>query len=741
MMSYITVYNQTIANITSNVTSGLTPTIIQFYANTSTNATWWNWSFGDGNLSNITVENPVYTYTSGGNYTVNLTTSNNGWGEDTITPYYIQIYDAPITGFNANVTSGLLPLHIEFNVTTPDDHATTWNWSFGDGTFGNTQNVTHIYTTGGNYTVYEIATNPYYSNVTSKPNYISVYSPSTNSFTSNVSSGYIPLPVIFTAISVNATWYNWSWGDGTWSNYTNSSSHAVHIFTLPQNHTVSLTTSDNGYGAYTTTNYINTTFYGAAASFTASPLSGTPPLTVVFTDTSTNAPTAWNWSFGDGTYSDSQNANHTYSSIGVYTATLNASNIYGWGNFSQNITVYSSAPVASFTVNTSIGASPLVVKFSNTSSYTNASSVTWYWQFGDGETSSSSDPVHIYFVNGVYHANMTITDQIGTSTSADTLIYVTGSLIPIPDFIGVPTVGSSPLNVTFTDLTIGTKTGWNWSFGDGNYSNIQNPVHNYTSNGQYTVTLVVANGTYSNYTTKIGYINVGVGTNVVNADYYGTPVTGNYPLTVQFYDTSVCNPICNSWNWDLDGDGATDSNVKNPVFTYNYPLTYSPKLIASNGVNSGSRVHVGYIVVGPTYMPTTIPQPTGSWVPGYQDNQTGLSVSFRGDASTDLNNGTYLKYWLQNFTTTGNFNVYGFVTSVMAPLMHVFGFWIFLIIWGLYIFAVWIRSQDVTLPLIIGIISMGTFGLLFPKEALPVIIIMFVICGAIIITKLMKDSI
>jgi hypothetical protein len=77
----------------------------------------------------------------------------------------------------------------------------------------------------------------------------------------------------------------------------------------------------------------------------------------------------------------------------------------------------------------------------------------------------------------------------------------------------------------------------------------------------------------------------------------------------------------------------------------------------------------------------------------------------------------------------------------MAPLMHVFGFWIYLIIWGVYIFAVWIRAQDVTLPLIIGILSMGTFGLLFPKEALPVIIIMFVICGAIIVTKLMKDSI
>jgi hypothetical protein len=226
----------------------------------------------------------------------------------------------------------------------------------------------------------------------------------------------------------------------------------------------------------------------------------------------------------------------------------------------------------------------------------------------------------------------------------------------------------------------------------------------------------------------------------VSADFTAIPLYAvSYPQIVQFTDTSVCNPICNSWTWDFNGDGSVDSIAQNPSYNYTYPGNYSPKLIVSNGLNSGTKIRNQYIVIGPIFVAPTIAQPREPWMPGYKNNTT--MFSFKGNTYIDVQNSTYLKYWLQNFTATGNFSVYGFATGLMAPIMHVFGFWIFLIIWGLYLFAVWIRSQDVTLPLIIGILTMGTFGLLFPKESLPVIIIMFVICGGIIITKLMKDSI
>jgi|GEM_PF-3695195 len=59
-----------------------------------------------------------------------------------------------------------------------------------------------------------------------------------------------------------------------------------------------------------------------AVNFTASPMSGVPPLTVQFTDRSTGSPSAWRWNFGDGTYSTLMNPLHEYKGIGRYTITL-----------------------------------------------------------------------------------------------------------------------------------------------------------------------------------------------------------------------------------------------------------------------------------------------------------------------------------------------------------------------------------------------------------------------------------
>ncbi|WP_226759038.1 PKD domain-containing protein [Arthrobacter sp. SO3] len=76
-----------------------------------------------------------------------------------------------------------------------------------------------------------------------------------------------------------------------------------------------------------------------AASFTASPTSGTAPLNVAFTDTSTGSPTSWAWAFGDGGTSTTQNPSHSYSTAGTYTATLTATNAGGSTSASKTITV------------------------------------------------------------------------------------------------------------------------------------------------------------------------------------------------------------------------------------------------------------------------------------------------------------------------------------------------------------------------------------------------------------------
>ncbi|MCW2576975.1 MAG: hypothetical protein JWR28_1124 [Modestobacter sp.] len=79
------------------------------------------------------------------------------------------------------------------------------------------------------------------------------------------------------------------------------------------------------------------------AAFTASPTSGTAPLAVQFTDTSTGSPTSWSWAFGDGATATTQNPAHTYTAAGSYVATLTATNAGGSNSTTRTITVTGAA--------------------------------------------------------------------------------------------------------------------------------------------------------------------------------------------------------------------------------------------------------------------------------------------------------------------------------------------------------------------------------------------------------------
>ncbi|MDO9325410.1 MAG: PGF-pre-PGF domain-containing protein, partial [Methanoregula sp.] len=83
------------------------------------------------------------------------------------------------------------------------------------------------------------------------------------------------------------------------------------------------------------------------AAFSGTPISGTVPLAVTFTDASTCTPTAWNWSFGDGTFSTLRNPSHTYTATGSYTVILNATNATPASNYltKNNYITVSAVPV------------------------------------------------------------------------------------------------------------------------------------------------------------------------------------------------------------------------------------------------------------------------------------------------------------------------------------------------------------------------------------------------------------
>ncbi|OPX64528.1 MAG: PKD domain protein [Methanoregula sp. PtaU1.Bin006] len=119
----------------------------------------WNWSFGDGNYSSL--QNPVWTYDKPGNYDVQLIVDNPLCRNATeIDPAYrITAGAAPIAGISAIPLSGMVPLDVTFTDTS--EAATAWNWSFGDGTYAETNPVSHTYSNGGVYTVRLIDENEY----------------------------------------------------------------------------------------------------------------------------------------------------------------------------------------------------------------------------------------------------------------------------------------------------------------------------------------------------------------------------------------------------------------------------------------------------------------------------------------------------------------------------------------------------------------------------------------------------
>jgi len=152
------------------------------------------------------------------------------------------------------------------------------------------------------------------------------------------------------------------------------------------------------------------------ASFYGSPTTGNVPLTVSFTDVSSNSPTSWNWPFGDGIYSELQNPSHAYNRSGFKNVALTASDGTNYGTVIQSVTS-KAPPLAMFTpLNQTIWMPPCV-SFRDAS----AGSVTaWNWSFGDGTLSTVKNPTHCWG-SGTYTVALNATDGGLYSTNSTTI--------------------------------------------------------------------------------------------------------------------------------------------------------------------------------------------------------------------------------------------------------------------------------------------------------------------------------
>ncbi len=253
------------------------------------------------------------------------------------------------------------------------------------------------------------------------------------------------------------------------------------------------------------------------ASFTATPTSGTAPLTVAF-DASASSdadldPLTYNWDFGDTNSGTGVAPSHTYTTPGTYVVTLTVSDGEDSATATTTITVNApnQPPIAAFVTNAIEGTAPLAVTFdASISSDPDEDPLTYSWAFGDGNTASGVTFTHTYTTAGTFTAVLTVSDGQASSQTSIGIIVNSPNSPPLLAFSANPTSGTAPLVVNFdASATVdpeGDPLTFNWTFGDGNSGTGAITSHTFENPGVYTVSISVSDGEF----TSQGSINITV---------------------------------------------------------------------------------------------------------------------------------------------------------------------------------------------------------------------------------------
>jgi len=284
------------------------------------------------------------------------------------------------------------------------------------------------------------------------------------------------------------------------------------------------------------------------------------------------------------------------------------------------------APVANFTSSVS----NLTASFTDTSTDSDGTIQRRIWNFGDGVSSSMTNPSHTYAAAGTYTVTLTVTDNGGYSSTKTATVTVAagGNVAPVANF----TSTTSNLTANFTDTSSdsdGSIASRSWNFGDGTTSTATNPSKTYTAAGTYTVTLTVTdNGGASNTVSKS--VTVSAPANVAPVANFSF-TTSNLVATFTDSSTDSDGSIASrSWNF---GDGTT-STATNPSKTYAAAGTYTVTLTVTD--NGGATNTVSKSVTVTTSAVQTYSNTTARAIPDVSTITSTIAVSGRsGNAPTN----------------------------------------------------------------------------------------------------------
>ena len=552
-----------IANLPTSIDAGQTITLTSESTNSPTST---QWDFDDGNGDTGTEVR--YAWEEPGEYRITLTVSNAA-GEDTTfrTIFVEPSVDLPVARFTESDLTVIAGESVSF-ADQSSNNPTSRLWEFGDGSTAEGANVDNTWSEPGQFTVTLTVTNEAGSDSTAKT--VTVLpipvDPPTARFrvqSLNVNVGEL-VNFIDTSLGDPTEW-SWNFRDGA-PIVDSTAQNPAHAFSEPGTFTVELTASnEGGSDTFTRTIVVNDppdAAFGSSAD----------ELDVSFTDQSTNSPTSWAWTFGDGTTSSAQNPQKTYAEAGTYLVTLVASNDAGDSTpFRSSITVVE-RPTANFT----FVVDGLTVQFTNRST---DGPTAFSWNFGDGITVADSreNPTYTFAASDTYEVVLTATNGAGSDTSR---VPVTVRLAPPQASFSCTVVNAG---VSCDAGTSSNTVNYAWSaptavdpggvLGAGG----QLATFTFSEGGDHRITLTAANAAGdTDLLTQTVTLNLPV------PSITAINTVSNTSGTVVLSAAATNNPT--SWTWSAAPDGTliAGATTAAPTFSFPAPGRYVVSAVASN---------------------------------------------------------------------------------------------------------------------------------------------------------------
>jgi gliding motility-associated-like protein len=533
----------------------------------------YTWDWGDNNTS---AGNPAsHVYPTPGTFNASFRVVTNTGCDTTIFPGVIKVGSpTAASDFTATPQSSCAGTAIQFTDITSNPAAITgWQWDFGDGFSSDKRNPKYAYSDTGTFTVSLKVFNNGCGSVTTKPAYIQNYGTVARfNYTVDCMNRNV---VTFRDSSLNATSWLWDFKDG--SPTFNGKNPPPHTFPAYKDYYVELT-STNGACSFTTSRRIRVV--NERADYTITPptlCKGVTAGFAVINSLDTNL-LKYEWNLGNGAFlTGTRTAQAAYTNTGTFTTGLRLTDVNGCVD-SAFKPLGVGGPKADYSSLNPTGCKGTTVEFTDNSKSDGANAIIRRtWDFGDGTGPQviNAPPVrHTYPNPGSYSVKLKVEDGV----CADSLTI--GSFVVISEpkaLFNTTDTMTCPGGraVQFDNQTGGTINNFTWTFGDGQISNIRNPLHFYNRVGRFTVQLKIRD--------RYGCEDSLVRTNLVLVDspqaaFTMTDSVGNCPpLKVDFAFTGKYQQ---SLRW-VFGDGNV-SDLLNPEHFYTRARTFIPTLYVTS---------------------------------------------------------------------------------------------------------------------------------------------------------------